>query len=175
MHNSSCERRRVPFLRNAFYRFKKKKKVRKRVLTSPGINHISLCRPTVLLIEQKDGLLTSSSDRVQRHCGHVDAGWHASVPLRRFVQPLNCNSFFSVLFKLKKKLHVYFYFPLSLLTEFPSCILITSSHSTWTLNFYKSQAYYPISSQPPPWNKKAREWSIWTRRLRSLRLGQPRN
>lgn len=61
MHNSSGERRRVPLLRDAFYRFKKKK-VRKRVLTSPGINHISLCRPTVLLIEQKEGLLTSSSD-----------------------------------------------------------------------------------------------------------------
>lgn len=51
----------------------KKKQVCKRVLTSPGINHISRSLPAVLLIEQKDGLLTSSSGRVQRHCGYLDA------------------------------------------------------------------------------------------------------
>lgn len=95
---------------------KKKKKVCKRVLTSPGINHISLSlsRPAVLLIEQKDELLTSSTGLVQRHCGHLDAKWHAVFPriseFNGFISSHFWVSYF-IFFFYQTCLHIYF--PLS--------------------------------------------------------------
>lgn len=168
------------FRQNAFYRLKKKK-VCKRVLTSPGINHISLSLPAALLIEQKDGLLTSSSGRVQRHCGRLDAEWHAVFPGVAVF-----NHFISTHFFLRLLCISIFYFPLSVwklrdsskfcytctMTKKRSWILITTSrlNEPWTPR--KARIIALLPRNPHSEKKKARESSVRARRLRSL---QPRN